>query len=197
MQNHPGVDESSCVVRKVRANNHGDFSTGLDCRKKSSKLFDFHCFNSCPRTCRICKLQSFRQCCSIFCLRTALKCCKCSAGEKINSLLFWNAIFPTTSQQNIFQIALQSKLMRKQSFHKCLVGNLRDAHVHLKWGANTWNQTVFETVFCERGSSWYNGYTNEQDQSAWQSHTWPGPTGNCTELKYNPSGPALHPWKVS
>ena len=136
MQNHPGGDTSRCVVRKAEANNHGDPSTGLgyprrhliDLISTVSILADeFVGSANSNLSANVVPLLASVQHAIVASVRMekkqAFAALKCHVSHQLSAKYFPNR--------------LQWKLMRTQSFHKCVVGNLWDAHVHLKWGANT------------------------------------------------------------
>ena len=139
----------------------------LQCTKCSLSFFSFCAlhglpagiqvslhFNFCGWICRICKLKSFRKSCSTICLRRTRECCKCPDGAKaIFGALKCHVNVSHQLLPRYSPVRLRSILMRTESAHECIIGNLWGVHVHLVWGANIWNHIVFEIVFHEMGSS--------------------------------------------
>ena len=70
--------------------------------------------------------------------------------EKKQSFAPWNAMFHTSSQQNIFQVACSRSWWGRNHFTNVLLVTC-GMPMFIKWGANTWNQTGFETVWLAEG----------------------------------------------
>ena len=149
MQNHPGVDKSRRVVRKAEANNHGDPSTGLGCPRRhlidlistvSILADEFIGSANSNLSANVVPLFVCVQHANVANVRMEKKqsfaALKCHVSHQLSA--------------KYFPSRLQSKLMRTQSFHKCVVGNLWDAHVH-KMGRQHLKPNCFRNRFVRKG----------------------------------------------